>query len=65
PGEKVAQSYTGKEPAALRSIHNEYDPYRQVQSKIGDLEVIGHDVDKIELIIMGGTFLSTDIRYQE
>jgi elongator complex protein 3 len=65
PGEKVAQSYTGKEPAALRSIHNEYDPYRQVQSRIGDLEVIGHDVDKIELIIMGGTFLSTDIRYQE
>ena len=27
PGAKVAQSYTGQEPAALRSIHNNYDPY--------------------------------------
>ncbi len=65
PGEKVAQSYTGREPAAMRSIHNNYDPYLQVQSRINDLEVIGHDVDKIELIIMGGTFLSTDLNYQE
>ncbi len=65
PGEKVAQSYTGREPAAMRSIHCDYDPYLQVQSRIKDLEAIGHKVDKIELIIMGGTFLSTDPRYQE
>ena len=65
PGEKVAQSYTGREPAAMRSIHNNYDPYLQVQSRINDLEVIGHEIDKIELIIMGGTFLSTDLNYQE
>ena len=64
PGEKVAQSYTGREPAALRSIHNNYDPFEQVQSRIRDLEAIGHNVDKIELIIMGGTFLSTDLKYQ-
>ncbi|MHA1491894.1 MAG: tRNA uridine(34) 5-carboxymethylaminomethyl modification radical SAM/GNAT enzyme Elp3 [Promethearchaeota archaeon] len=65
PGEKVAQSYTGKEPAAMRSIHNNYDPYEQVQSRIKDLEAIGHNVDKCEIIIMGGTFLSTDLSYQE
>ncbi|MFX0036935.1 MAG: tRNA uridine(34) 5-carboxymethylaminomethyl modification radical SAM/GNAT enzyme Elp3 [Candidatus Hermodarchaeota archaeon] len=65
PGEKVAQSYTGQEPAAMRSIHNNYDPYLQVQSRIQDLEAIGHNVDKIELIIMGGTFLATDRYYQE
>ena len=64
PGEKVAQSYTGQEPAAMRSIHNNYDPYEQVQSRIRDLEAIGHTVDKIELICMGGTFLSTDLEYQ-
>ena len=64
PGEKVAQSYTGQEPAAMRSIHNNYDPYLQVKSRIKDLESIGHTVDKIELIIMGGTFLSTDRDYQ-
>ncbi|MFW9818512.1 MAG: tRNA uridine(34) 5-carboxymethylaminomethyl modification radical SAM/GNAT enzyme Elp3 [Candidatus Thorarchaeota archaeon] len=65
PGEKVAQSYTGREPAAMRSIHNNYDPYLQVLSRINDLEAIGHTVDKIELIIMGGTFLSTDPNYQQ
>ena len=65
PEERVAQSYTGREPAALRSIHNKYDPYKQVQSRIKDLEAIGHKVDKIELIIMGGTFLSTDPNYQD
>jgi elongator complex protein 3 len=65
PDEKVAQSYTGKEPAAMRSVHYGYDPYRQVRSRIEDLEAIGHSVDKIELIIMGGTFLSADKSYQE
>ena len=42
PDQKVAQSYTGQEPAAMRSIHNNYDPYRQVKSRIEDLEAIGH-----------------------
>ncbi len=64
PFEKAAQSYTGREPAAMRSIHYNYDPYLQVQSRIDDLESIGHKVDKIELVVMGGTFLSTDISYQ-
>ncbi|MFX1494501.1 MAG: tRNA uridine(34) 5-carboxymethylaminomethyl modification radical SAM/GNAT enzyme Elp3, partial [Promethearchaeota archaeon] len=65
PNQKVAQSYTGQEPAAMRSIHNNYDPFKQVQSRIQDLEAIGHTVDKIELIIMGGTFLSTNLNYQK
>jgi elongator complex protein 3 len=64
PGNKAAQSYTGREPAAMRSIHNDYDSTKQVRSRIKDLEAIGHQVDKIELIIMGGTFLSTDLDYQ-
>ena len=65
PGEKVAQSYTGREPSAMRSIQNNYDPYKQVRNRIQDLEAIGHNVDKVSLIIQGGTFLSTDIQYQE
>jgi elongator complex protein 3 len=65
PGQKVAQSYTGQEPAALRSINNQYDSYKQVQSRITDLEAIGHAIDKVELICMGGTFLSTPLNYQE
>ncbi|MBD3194624.1 MAG: tRNA uridine(34) 5-carboxymethylaminomethyl modification radical SAM/GNAT enzyme Elp3 [Candidatus Lokiarchaeota archaeon] len=65
PEEKVAQSYTGREPAAMRSIHYNYDPFSQVRSRIEDLEAIGHKVDKIELILMGGTILSADLEYQE
>ena len=58
------QSYTGKEPAARRAGRNEYDPFRQVTERIGQLEAIGHITDKIDLIIMGGTFTSRDEEYQ-
>ncbi|MCX6651226.1 MAG: tRNA uridine(34) 5-carboxymethylaminomethyl modification radical SAM/GNAT enzyme Elp3 [Methanomassiliicoccales archaeon] len=59
------QSYTGKEPAARRAADNEFDPYRQVRSRIGQLEAIGHHTDKVDLIIMGGTFTSRPAEYQE
>ena len=59
------QSYTGQEPAALRGLQNNYDPYTQVKNRIQQLEMIGHKVDKVELIIMGGTFPSTPFEYQE
>ncbi len=65
PGEKVAQSYTGREPAALRSIMFGYDSYKQTLSRMLDLYSIGHTVDKIEIICMGGTFLSAPIEYQD
>ena len=65
PTQGVPQSYTGHEPAAMRGSQNNYDPYRQVQSRISQLEAIGHDVDKIELIIMGGTFPATPPEYQK
>jgi len=60
----VPQSYTGFEPAAMRGIQNRYNPYRQVQSRINQLESIGHIVDKVELVIMGGTFPATPKQYQ-
>jgi elongator complex protein 3 len=65
PAQGVPQSYTGHEPAAMRGSQNEYDPYRQTKSRIGQLEAIGHVVDKVELIIMGGTFPSSPTEYQE
>lgn len=49
------QSYTGNEPAGRRAIENKYDPYNQVKSRIDQLNRIGHTVDKVELIIFGGT----------
>ena len=65
PANGVPQSYTGQEPAALRGSQNSYSPYDQVRTRIKQLESIGHNVDKVELIIMGGTFPSTPQDYQE
>ena len=65
PTTGVPQSYTGQEPAALRGAQNAYNPYAQVQTRIEQLKSIGHQVDKIELIIMGGTFPSTPLEYQK
>lgn len=59
------QSYTGKEPAARRAERNAFDPYDQVRDRIDQLTVIGHKTDKIDLIIMGGTFTSRDTEYKE
>jgi len=61
----VPQSYTGHEPAAMRGIQSGFDPYGQVRSRVEQLEAIGHTVDKVEFIIMGGTFPSMPLDYQE
>jgi elongator complex protein 3 len=60
----VPQSYTGFEPAAMRGLQNDFDPHLQVKSRIEQLKAIGHRVDKVELIIMGGTFPATPLDYQ-
>jgi elongator complex protein 3 len=63
--EKAPPSYTGEEPAALRARMYDFDPYLQVYNRLLQLESIGHPLDKVELIIMGGTFPSTFLCYQE
>jgi elongator complex protein 3 len=64
PAHGSPQSYTGYEPAAMRGRQNDYDPRLQVQSRIAQLTAIGHKVDKVELIVMGGTFPATPQDYQ-
>ncbi|MDR2829982.1 MAG: tRNA uridine(34) 5-carboxymethylaminomethyl modification radical SAM/GNAT enzyme Elp3 [Methanobrevibacter sp.] len=58
-------SYTGEEPAALRARMFDFDPYMQTYQRLKQLDKIGHPIDKVELIIMGGTFPSRDLCYQE
>jgi len=65
PDEGVPQSYTGHEPASMRGAQNDYDPFRQVTTRMGQLRSIGHPVDKVDLIIMGGTFPAAPIEYQD
>jgi len=60
-----SQSYTGNEPAAARGVQNDYDPYGQVRLRLEQLREIGHPVDKVELILMGGTMTARSHDYQE
>ena len=61
----VPQSYTGKEPATMRAVRNKYDSYLQVFNRLEQYIVLGHSPEKIELIIMGGTFPSFPKKYQQ
>ena len=61
----VPKSYTGKEPSTMRGIRNDYDPYRIVFNRLEQYIVIGQNPDKVDQIIMGGTFTSFPKEYQE
>lgn len=61
----VPQSYTGKEPATRRAIRNNFDSYLQVFNRLEQYVATGHNFDKVELIIMGGTFPSFHFGYQK
>jgi len=65
PAQNTPQSYTGYEPAAMRACCNNFDPYLQVQSRTEQLHAIGHATDKVDLIIMGGTFTARHPEYQD
>ena len=61
----VPQSYTGHEPSTMRGLRNNYDAYLQVMNRLEQYIVIGQNPEKVELIIMGGTFPSFPLTYQE
>jgi elongator complex protein 3 len=58
------QSYTPESPAVLRAKRCDYDAKSQVKLRLQILSEMGHPTDKIELIIMGGTFLAYPQNYQ-
>lgn len=62
--ENVPKSYLSNEPAVMRAIINDYDPYKQVSRRIETLHENGHPTDKIELIVMGGTWSAHPQAYQ-
>ncbi len=62
---RTPQSYMGREPATMRAIQCGYDPYKQVAVRLRQLQSIGHPVDKVELIVMGGTFTARPPDYQQ
>lgn len=52
----MPKSYLHREPACQRAERNYFDPYLQVASRLRALTQMGHACDKIELIILGGSW---------
>jgi elongator complex protein 3 len=57
-------SYTGKEPSTMNAIENQYDPKNQIITKLEKLLAYGHDASKLEIVVVGGTFLFMPKDYQ-
>ncbi|MEA3450157.1 MAG: tRNA uridine(34) 5-carboxymethylaminomethyl modification radical SAM/GNAT enzyme Elp3 [Patescibacteria group bacterium] len=65
PSEKdVPKSYLSNEPAVMRAIRCDYNPYAQVQDRLRALVANGHEPTKIELIVIGGTWSYLPKKYQ-
>jgi elongator complex protein 3 len=58
------QAYTGYEPTSMRAVRARYDPWLQTRARVAQLAALGHAVDKVEFVLMGGTFMSLDAGYR-
>ena len=63
--ERMPKSYLPDEPGAMRAVTHNFDPYAQVASRVGAMSELGHNVDKVELLILGGTWSCYPEPYQE
>lgn len=61
---RMPKSYLHNEPACERAEQNWFDPYLQVTSRLTALTQMGHATDKIELIVLGGTWSDYPQGYQ-
>jgi elongator complex protein 3 len=57
-------SYTGKEPVTKKAQEVDYDARLQIISKLDRYLMMGHDISKVELVIVGGTFPFMPLEYQ-
>jgi elongator complex protein 3 len=62
---RMPKSYLADEPGALRAAQNAFDPFRQVASRLGSLDSVGHPTEKVELLILGGTWSAYPQAYRE
>ena len=61
---RMPKSYLSDEPACQRAERNHFHPFLQVASRLRTLEQMGHATDKVELIVLGGTWLDYPHDYQ-
>ena len=62
---QLPKSYLKEEPGAARAFQNNFDPFLQVKSRLESYYAIGHPVDKIELLILGGSWNAYPRDYRE
>ena len=62
---RMPKSYLSNEPAVMRAILNDFDPHRQIKMRLRALKANGHKTDKVELIIIGGTWSALPKQYQD
>ena len=60
----MPKSYIATEPGVARAIQNDFDPMKQIFDRGLQLLQQGHPIDKIEIIISGGTFCSYSYEYR-
>lgn len=61
---RMPKSYLHDEPACQRAERNWFDPYLQVTARLHTLHQMGHVTDKVELIVLGGTWSDYPEAYQ-
>ncbi len=61
---RMPKSYLADEPACARAEQACFDPYLQVSARLTALSQMGHATDKIELIVLGGTWSDYPAEYQ-
>ncbi len=59
------QAYTGSEPLARRAAQHGYEPRAQTEVRLQQLRAVGHATDKVELLVIGGTFTARHEAYRE
>ena len=62
---KYSRSYYKGEPTVQRGERNKFDAYKQFFERAMTLFINGHNIDKVELIILGGTFSCYDPKIAE
>lgn len=60
----MPKSYLSDEPAVMRAIRNHFEPFRQIESRLIMFALSNHSIDKVEIIIKGGTFSFLPRRYR-
>lgn len=62
---QLPKSYLKEEPGAARAFQNNFDPYMQVKTRLESYQAIGHPIDKIELLVLGGSWSAYPQDYLE